>query len=84
MGILNKLQQYVPIELKAAQLSLTEISGWQPMDLLRRNSRIYYSPDSAFQAYRSHELVYACINKIADVMNDVEIVVEKKNGKGQS
>jgi HK97 family phage portal protein len=83
MGILNKLQQYVPIELKAAQLSLTEISGWQPMDLLRRNSRIYYSPDSAFQAYRSHELVYACINKIADVMNDVEIVVEKKNGKGE-
>lgn len=65
------------------QFALTDAGFWERWDLRRRNTRIYYDRDSAFQAYRVHELVYSCINKIADVMNDAEIIVETKNAKGE-
>lgn len=66
------------------EFALTAPDFWEHWDLKRRGSsnRIFYDSNSAFQAYRAHELVYACINKIADVMNDAEIIVEKKTSKG--
>lgn len=42
-----------------------------------------YSNESLAMLYRKNELAFACINKIADVMNDAEIVVEKLNNKGE-
>src|SRR5436190_174145 len=83
MGIFNKLQRSLPFGQKAAELALTEPASWQFTGLSRSTSRIYYDGDSIFKAYRHHELVYACINKIADVMNDVEIIVEKQNSKDE-
>lgn len=80
MGILASLKQFLPSGQKG-QLLGSDGYSWQPVQLSRRNNRIYYNTDGAFMAYRSHELVYACINKIADVMNDVEIIVEKQNSK---
>ena len=50
---------------------------------LNRRTRLNLNDDNLLDAYSAHELVYACINKIADVMNDAEIVVEKKNRKGE-
>lgn len=41
-----------------------------------------YSGDKLADLYRRNELAYACINKIADVMNDAELIVEKQNAKG--
>src|SRR5436190_647303 len=81
MGIFNKLQRSLPFGQEAAELALTEPAMWQFTGLSSSTSRIYYDGDSIFKAYRHHELVYACINKIADVMNDVEIIVEKQNSK---
>lgn len=61
--------------------NFTELS-WERWGL-NRPTRIRYDSESAFTAYRTHELVFACINKIADVMNDAEIIVEIKNSKGE-
>jgi len=79
MGIFAQLKQYFPSGEK--QIAIVDGYSWQRIELPRRTNRIYYSQDAAFAAYRNHELVYACINKIADVMNDVEIIVEKQNSK---
>ena len=79
MGIFAQLKQYFPSGEK--QIAIVDGYSWQRNELPRRTNRIYYSQDAAFAAYRNHELVYACINKIADVMNDVEIIVEKQNSK---
>jgi len=69
---------------RKAEFALTAPDFWEHWSLKRReSSRLFYDSNSAFQAYRSHELVYACINKIADVMNDAEIIVEKKSAKGE-
>jgi HK97 family phage portal protein len=80
MGIFTDLKRYLPFGQKA-QLTIFDNPSWQRIELSRRSNRIYYNSDAAFAAYRAHELVYACINKIADVMNDVEIIVEKQNSK---
>ena len=79
MGIFAQLKQYFPSGEK--QIAIVDGYSWQRNELPRRTNSIYYSQDAAFAAYRNHELVYACINKIADVMNDVEIIVEKQNSK---
>lgn len=50
---------------------------------LNRRSRLTLTDDNLLEAYSAHELVYACINKLADVMNDAEIIVEKKNAEGE-
>lgn len=50
---------------------------------LNRRTRLNLNDDNLLDAYSAHELVYACINKIADVMNDAEIIVEKKNTEGE-
>jgi HK97 family phage portal protein len=42
-----------------------------------------YSGESLQNLYRRNELAFACINKIADVMNDAEIIVEKLNNKDE-
>lgn len=42
-----------------------------------------YSGDYLANLYRRNELAYACIQKIADVMNDAELIVEKQNSKGE-
>lgn len=47
---------------------------------LNRRSLNLTDPTALLEAYAQHELAYACINKIADVMNDAEIVVEQKKG----
>lgn len=49
--------------------------------LKKNNVRISAATPAA--AYSSHELVFACVNKIADVMNDAEIVVERLNSDGE-
>jgi HK97 family phage portal protein len=59
-----------------------ETSIWQRWGLSRTN-RFRYTSDTTLEAYSAHELVYSCINKIADVMNDAELVVEKQNSKGE-
>lgn len=64
-------------------ISLVEGPLWERWGLSLKGSRIKYNQDSAFQAYRQHELAFACINKIADVMNDAEIIVEVKNADGE-
>lgn len=48
---------------------------------LNRRSLNLNDPSVLLDAYAQHELAYACINKIADVMNDAEIIVEKRVGK---
>lgn len=52
-------------------------------NFLKRGDTARVSTSNAAEAYKSHELVYACVNKIADVMNDAEIVVERQNAKGE-
>lgn len=81
MGLLLSLKNYLA---KSESLALTDTSNalWERWGMNRSNTRIRYDSNSAFTAYRSHELVFACINKIADVMNDAEIIVEVKNAKG--
>jgi HK97 family phage portal protein len=87
MGLLKELTNALtgPFGRKSNDLALvdTNNSAWERWGLRRSSSRIRYNEDSAFTAYRNHELVFACINKIADVMNDAEIVVEVKNAKGE-
>lgn len=50
---------------------------------LNRRSLNTNDPTALLDAYAQHELAYACINKIADVMNDAEIIVEKQVGSGE-
>lgn len=42
-----------------------------------------YSNEKLADLYRRNELAYACIQKIAEVMNDAELIVERKNKKGE-
>jgi HK97 family phage portal protein len=49
---------------------------------LNRRSLNTNDPTALLDAYAQHELAYACINKIADVMNDAEIIVERQVGSG--
>lgn len=83
MGFLHDFKNIIPGLRKSSEISIAETSIWEHLSLSRSNTRIRYDRDSAFTAYRSHELVFACINKIADVMNDAEICVETKNAKGE-
>jgi HK97 family phage portal protein len=52
------------------------------LSLQRPNPPLRYDTASAFQAYQSHELIYSCIQKIADVMNDAELIVERQSADG--
>lgn len=87
MGLLADFKNALigPSGQKADDLALVETntSFWERWGLSRATTRIRYNADSVFTAYRNHELVFACINKIADVMNDAEIVVEIRNAKGE-
>jgi HK97 family phage portal protein len=60
----------------------TDATGIQTIGLNRRSRTLKYNTESSFRAYLTHELVYSCINKIADVMNDAEIIVEIKDKDG--
>jgi HK97 family phage portal protein len=85
MGLFTDITNYFRPrfhEKNSQSIAFTDTGFFESLGLSRRNTRIRYDKDSAFTAYRSHELVFACINKIADVMNDAEIVVEVKNAKG--
>jgi len=82
MGLLLDLKNFAFGTKSSEALSLTDVSIWEKFGLSRTSSRIRYDGNSAFTAYRNHELVFSCINKIADVMNDAEIIVEVKNAKG--
>src|SRR6476661_6852943 len=42
-----------------------------------------YSGEKLADLYSRNELAYACITKIADVMNDAELIVERQNSKGE-
>lgn len=50
---------------------------------LNRRGNLVLGDTNLLDAYSAHELVYACINKIADVMNDAEIIVEKQKTDGE-
>lgn len=67
---------------KKAAFSLTDASFWERFGLSRKNT-FRYGRNNLLEAYAASELVYACINKIADVMNDAEIIVERKNAEGE-
>ena len=69
--------------LVKSEIALTDVAAWSIFTPNRQPERIGNTSESAMLAYRSHELVYACINKIADVMNDAEIVVEEKDSSGE-
>lgn len=69
--------------LVKSNISLTDTAAWSLFTHDRKDTRIGNTTESPLLAYRSHELVFACINKIADVMNDAEIVVEERNAKGE-
>jgi len=45
-------------------------------------NRTTYNGVDLQDLYRRNELAFACISKIADVMNDAELIVEKKTAKG--
>lgn len=78
MSIIQKILNGVGIELKAAADSGTSLSSFsfERFSLARRGSTSI-TESNLTEAYRQHELVYACVNKIADVMNDAEIIVEE-------
>lgn len=83
MGLLLDLKSFFRPNISAkTEIALTDVSFWERWGMIRPNTRIRYDGNSAFTAYRNHELVFACINKLADVMNDAEICVEIKNAKG--
>lgn len=42
-----------------------------------------YSGEKLSQLYSRNELAYACISKIADVMNDAKLIVEKQTKDGE-
>lgn len=46
-------------------------------------NRQTYAGASLEKLYARNELAFACINKIADVMNDAELTVEKLNSKNE-
>lgn len=54
----------------------------QRFGLERTRQPLKYDQASLQQAYITHELVYACINKLAGVMNDAELIVEVKDKDG--
>ena len=81
MNFLSKISELFTPEKKAA-FSLTDTWFWERFGLSRRLT-FRYGKSELLDAYAAHELVYSCINKIADVMNDAEIIVEKKNSEGE-
>lgn len=86
MGFWLELKNSLPfLRAKSDNLAFADgaRSSAEIFGLNRQHTRIRYDSNSAFTAYRSHELVFACVNKIADVMNDAEIVVEEKNSKSE-
>lgn len=82
MGFLLEIKKYFP-SFRAKSDSLDVFTDGTVQRWGTRTTRIRYDENSAFTAYRTHELVFACINKIADVMNDAEIIVEVRNSKGE-
>ena len=83
MGFFLELKNYLRKGSEMSPESESAVSSWNLLGLSRTDTRIRYNDESAFKAYRSHELVFSCINKIADVMNDAEIIVEVKNAKNE-
>jgi len=83
MGFFLELKNYLRKGSDLSPESESAVSSWNLLGLSRTDTRIRYNDESAFKAYRSHELVFSCINKIADVMNDAEIIVEVKNAKNE-
>ena len=77
MQFLTKLSS-----LFSGQKNVSFTPEFERLHLQRRNRSLLNETD-LFKAYTSHELVYGCINKIADVMNDAEIIVEKLNAKSE-
>lgn len=67
----------VTFDLMASDISIFERFG------LSQSRGVPVKDGEAYLAYRRHELVYACINKIADVMGDAEIVVERRRRDGE-
>lgn len=68
--------------------SFLELSSDSPLwenyyfNFINRNN-VRISASNPGDAYRYHELVFACVNKISDVMNDAEPVVERLNADGE-
>ncbi len=80
MAIWQQIKQaLVPTNQKSFLEATPDGSLWDRyfFNFLRRTD-VRISTSSPQTAYRQHELVFACINKIADVMNDAEPIVEKR------
>lgn len=69
---------------KKSELDLMNPIGWRSQMNWNRRSFTGFSHETAAAAYSAHELVFACIQKTADVMNDADICVERFDNKTQN
>lgn len=78
MGLIDRIKQLFPADAKKAKITINDVANVSIFGLNRATAvRLKNDDNAPLLAYRSHELVFACINKIADVMNDAEVVVER-------
>lgn len=82
MNFFQNIKNFFSSEKKSNELDLMNPLGWQNALNWQRRGFTSFTNETAQSAYAAHELVFACIQKTADVMNDAEIVVEKINSKG--
>lgn len=78
MNLLAKISQF----FERKDLALTNKSAFYRF-FSNTNWNRTYSGQTLESLYRSNELAFACINKIADVMNDAELIVERLTKQGE-
>ncbi len=83
---MNFLDRLFGIEKKSQNIigsfDLMDGDAWSRFGLSSSRGKSL-TEGTAYLAFRQHELVYACIQKLADVMNDAEIIVERSNSEGE-
>jgi len=79
MGLIKSIQK---IFGQKKLISLTDSAAFYQFVGWNVRGRGIYSGEKLADLYRRNELAFACITKIADVMNDAELIVEKQNNKG--
>lgn len=86
MQLLSKISELLSgrkaSEFDVPAVPFNDITSIQQIGVSTVRQPLRYDNLSSFRAYETHELVYSCINKLADVMNDVEITVETKDKDG--
>lgn len=81
MAFFQKVKEFFSGGEKSSDLM--SVSAFQTALSWRNRSFTNIAVNSAHTAYRAHALVFSCVNKTADVMNDAEIIVEAKNRDGE-